>query len=80
MTVYVEALVKRTSRLAGIFQVVALVDEEGDDLTCHLDQASKLFTMGELKEFLERKFTTDVCIEVIEDGPPDIPFRSHESE
>ena len=80
MTVYVEALVKRTSRLVGIFQIVELVDEEGDDLTSHLDQPSKLFTMAELKEFLEKKFNTDVCIELIDDGTPDVPLRTYESD
>jgi hypothetical protein len=79
MTVYVQAHVNSNTGLAGTFQIVELVDEEGDDLTRHLDQASKLFTIGELKEALRSKFNTDVCIEVIADGPLDIPLRIQDS-
>jgi hypothetical protein len=79
VTVYVEAFVNCKSPVAGIFQIIELLDEEGDDLTRYLDQPSKLFTIGELTEVLERKFNTDVCIELIEDGSPDIPFRTHDS-
>jgi hypothetical protein len=62
VTVYVQAHVNSKTGVAGTFQIIQLVDEEGDDLTRHIDQASKLFTIGE--------FNTDVCIEVIADGPP----------
>jgi hypothetical protein len=72
VTVYVEAFVNRKTRAAGIFQIIELLDEEGDDLARYLDQPSKLFTIDELTEALERKFNTDICIEVIENGPSDI--------
>jgi hypothetical protein len=74
MTVYVQAHVKRKAGVANTFQIIELVDEEGDDMTRHLAQGSTLFTIGKLKEVLRRKFNTDVCIEVIEAGPVDIAF------
>ncbi len=76
MTVYVEAFVNCKSRVAGIFEIVELLDEEGDDLTRFLDQPSKLFSIDELTEALERRFNTDVCMEVIENGPSDMPFQN----
>jgi len=69
VTVYVEAFVSRKSRLAGVFEIIELLDEEGDGLTRYLDQPFKLFSVDELTKALERKFNTDVCIEVIENGP-----------
>jgi hypothetical protein len=68
MTVYIDAVVKHMSGLRGTFQIVELLDEEGDDLTHHLDQRSRLYTIEQLKEGLEKKFKTDVCIEMIENG------------
>lgn len=65
MTVYVQAHVNRKMEVPGTFQVIELLDEEGDDLMHSLDQASKLFTVNQLKEVLEKKFNTDVCIELI---------------
>jgi hypothetical protein len=41
VTVYVEAFVYRKSRTAGIFQLIELLDEEGDDLMRYLEQPSK---------------------------------------
>jgi hypothetical protein len=65
MTVYVHAHVSRKTEVPGTFQVIELLDEEGDDLMQYLDQASKLFTASQLKEVLQKKFNTDVCLEVI---------------
>ena len=79
MTVYVEAFVRSKNRRAGMFHVVELLDEEGDDLTHYLEQPSKLFTIGELTEVLKRRFSTEVCIEVI-DSRSDISFQAHDSD
>jgi len=76
VTVYVEAFVNRKGRTAGIFQLIELLDEEGDDLMRYLEQPSKVFTIVELTEALERRFNTDVCIEVIENRHSDIPFQN----
>jgi hypothetical protein len=65
MTVYVQAHVSRKTEVPGTFQVIELLDEEGDDLMHYIDQASKLFTVSQLKEVLQKKFNTDVCIELI---------------
>src|SRR5262249_18567439 len=65
MTVYVHAHVSRETEVPGTFRVIELLDEEGDDLMHYLDQASKLFTVSQLKEVLQKKFNTDVCIELI---------------
>jgi hypothetical protein len=37
---------------------------------------AKVFTIVELTEALERRFNTDVCIEVIENRPSDMPFQN----
>lgn len=76
MTVYVEAFVYRKSRTAGIFQLIELLDEEGDDLMRYLEQPSKVFTIVELTEALERSFNSQVCIEVIENRPSDMPLQN----
>lgn len=66
MTVYVDAFVRSKNRRGDMFQVIELLDEEGDDLTPYLEQPSKLFTIGELTKVLEGRFNMDVCIEVID--------------
>jgi hypothetical protein len=76
VTVYVEAFISRKSRVAGVFEIIELLDEEGDDLTRYLDQPFKLFSVDELTKALERKFNTDVCIEVTEHGSSDMPFQN----
>lgn len=42
----------------------------------YLEQPSKVFTIVELTEALERRFNTDVCIEVIENRPSDMPLQN----
>ena len=72
MTLYVQAHVylrPRERGQAGWLHVVDLMDEEGDDLTPHLEGETEFATLGELKEVLRRRFNTDVEIEVLETGP-----------
>ena len=72
MTLYVQAHVNlRPSERgqAGLLHVVDLMDEEGDDLTPHLEGETQFATVGELKEVLRRRFNTDIEIEVIDTGP-----------